>query len=119
MHYAKILRVLTRMGSSSVLSGSESEQPSVNEIDTFLCECSAMVELSHENVMRLVGVSIEAVGELKVSLVLPYMSGGNLKDYVLHRPVRRILVLACLLFDRRFLALLENHQNELIWSQLA
>ena len=70
-------------------SFSDSELPTAREIEVFLKECSLMVDLSHENVMQLLGVCLEEVrGALIPRLVMPYMEGGSLKEYAVQHPVK-------------------------------
>ncbi|OQV12843.1 Tyrosine-protein kinase Mer [Hypsibius exemplaris] len=57
-------------------------------VTKFLKECAVMVQMSHENVMRLAGICMnEANGNLDPQLIIPFMPNGDLRKYVSLQPL--------------------------------
>lgn len=57
---------------------------SCGDMESFLCECSKMSELHHPNVLGLVGICFE---DNTPYMLLPYMTNGDLKEFLLSKRV--------------------------------
>ena len=57
----------------------------VKDVESFLEECSKMKHFNHPNVLPLIGVSIDK--ENNPGMVLPFMSKGDVKAYLISQRV--------------------------------
>ena len=57
------------------------ENATQQEVDDFIAESVIMVDFDHPNVMRLMGVCLDADDGLPL-IVLPYMENGDLRSFL-------------------------------------
>ena len=57
----------------------------LKDLESFLEECSRMQHFSHPNVLSLIGVSFDK--DDNPAMVLPYISNGDVKAYLLSQRV--------------------------------
>ena len=51
------------------------------DIDSFMAECTTMVNFDHPNVVKLIGVCFDATDQLPF-IILPFMANKDLKSFL-------------------------------------